>query len=513
MLGRITEDKYRALLDDAKNAGINMLRIWGGGIYESDKFYDLCDKYGIMVWQDFMYSTTYYPSHDREFYENIKHEAIEAIRRLRNRPSLIGWAGNNEVQVMYFSQKKWAKDDNFIFYGEDIYHELLPSLTTEYDPDRPYWPGCPFGGNPPDSMIEGDQHIWHYTHVSQSPEYLDLWMHTSNRIKFLSEFGILGPMAYETVEKCISPEARNINSEEWHFHSNKYKQALQDEIIEKYFGNCKRLSLKEYILKGQVIQAELMRHIYEELRSRKFECSGALMWSLSDALGTNGWALIDYYLNKKPAYYYFKRALAPLSITWNGYIPHRFAAMKNYCKYYRKNPQPLEIVAMNDTLEERMVNVQYSIITLDGATVEQGQTEPVTVPGNSTRVLLSVDLKNALKKASPEKLVVIAELFENAILIHENRYFLAPFKKLKLAPAEVKCKIAKKDGQLLELEFSSDKFVWMLHIASSDGAMIHDNDFDLIPGKARKILVSSENPDNYTPEFSSLNPKLTVLPV
>ena len=503
---RITTLKIKRLLKDCWVSHVNMLRVWGGGIYESDDFFDLCDKYGIFVLQDFMFSCMFYPSHDREFRNNIKREAEYTIKRLRNHPSLIGWMGNNEIQCMYESIKKWHPNWNVKFYGEDIYEKILPDILNKLDPYRIYRPGSPYGGFPSDSGMEGDQHIWRFTHVTNHPDYLDLWQHTKEETKFLSEFGVLGPISIESLKKCISIDQLYIGSEEWVFHSNSYDKELQNKILKKYFGSIKRWSLERYILAGQAIQAELVRYIFEEFRSRKFTVSGALIWSLSDSFGTNGWALIDYYLLKKPAYYYFKRALSPVSVTWNGFCPNLFSSMKSYKRYYKKDPLPLEIFIVNDTLEKRKVLLKYSIISLNGEKILENSIIS-SVSANSVLPVVKIELKNIFCKYKPEMVVAIAKLFENGRLINENRYFFVPFSKVRLKPANLFCK-KKIDGNIVQLKLESDTFVWMCHIATPDGVEPYDNDFDLIPGETKTILIKTKNAKEYIPQISSMNPSI-----
>jgi beta-mannosidase len=509
ILGRVSARKVRTLIDVASAAHANMLRVWGGGVYESEEFYDACDKNGLLVWQDFMFSCMYYPSHDAGFRKNIEREAEQAIRRLRNRASLFGWAGNNEIQCMYQSVKKWHPDWNLVFYGEDIFEKILPGLTAKLDPDRIYRPGCPYGGYPSDSGIEGDQHTWRFTHVSGSPDYLDLWKHTEEETKFLSEFGVLGPAGIETLRKCISPEALRVGSREWNLHSNSYNLKLQTEILRKYFGPVKYWPLERYILAGQALQAELMRHIFEEFRSRKFTVSGALMWSLSDSFGTNGWSLIDYYLRKKPAYHAFRRALSPLAVTWDGYCPQLASSMKTYSKYYENGPAPIGTVLVNDTLQDRKTVLECRVMTQDGKILQE-RSGNFIVPANGLIRGLSIDLSDALKKHKPETLVVTARLLEKNSPVHDNRYFPVPMARIGLKPAAISCVKRIVDSGTVELKLESDVFVWMCHLSSPDGTEPLENDFDLIPGEPMIVRVRTSDPRKYRPEISSMNPSIRL---
>jgi beta-mannosidase len=505
ILGRITPGKYGALLQGFAAAHLNLIRVWGGGIYESDDFFDYCDQLGIMVWHDFMYACAYYPDYDEDFVKNINHEATTVIKRLRNRASLIGWAGNNEIHAMHMSISYWYKGVEF--HGQRIFDEILPNLCIELDPDRIYRRSSPYGGVLPDAVEEGDHHVWKFTHLPDDPDFLNIWKYPAERYKFLSEFGILGPMSIESVEKCISPAQRYPGSEEWVHHHN--TMLLQDEMLKRYFGQIDTWSVNEHILKGQFIQAEAMRYLYEELRSRKFECSGVLMWTYSDAFGTHGWAVVDYYLNKKPLYYYLKRALAPLGIAWKGYVPQYLEAIPSYKEYYLGQVQPLEVMIMNDHREPQEVQFNYVVMDLKGK-IYQEEESTVLVQTNSTTKCAVIELQEIVKVVEPDQLVVIGEIFVQSIKVNENRYFLVPFRELKLEAAEVHCSVKRVDDFTVELSLSSQAFVWMLHLATPDGVVPMDNDFDLIPGRTRIVVVQVESASSYQPMLSGLNSGLVI---
>ncbi len=165
---RITRDRYRQLIESVRDTNMNMLRVWGGGIYESDDFYELCDEMGIMVWQDFMFACSMYPG-DREFLENVRQEAVDNVKRLRNHPSIVIWCGNNEVETAW---AHWGWKQNLPAKLWDdykaIFHDVLPSVCTEFDPSRPYWPSSPSSNleDDADSQKIGDVHYWGVWHFA-----------------------------------------------------------------------------------------------------------------------------------------------------------------------------------------------------------------------------------------------------------------------------------------------------------------------------------------------------------
>ncbi|MBQ9141244.1 MAG: hypothetical protein IJX63_05550 [Lachnospiraceae bacterium] len=508
LLGRITDEKNRKLLTAAAEANMNMIRVWGGGVYESEGFMNACDELGIMVWHDFMFACAYYPDHDAEFYEEIHKEATVAVKRLRNHSSLVGWSGNNEIQEMYTSAKNSGKD--IPWYGGRLYEELLPELVEKLCPDRIYRPSSPFGGEEPTSYDEGDQHTWHFTHRPAWEHYLDLWRFTDFDFKFLSEFGIIGAMNIESAKKCIREDALYPGSDEWRHHTNTSgNHELVDIFVMKYFDITEDISLQDYILRSQVIQAEMMRHVYDELRSRKFRCSGVLLWTLSDSYGINNWSVIDYYLAKRPIYYYLKRALAPVNISFRGYEVQNFDGMAGYKDYYKGSAKPVEIWVTSDALEMKEVCLEYKVLTFDGKELKSG-TSCKVLTANSVEKLLEVDITDMQSELVPEEAILYACIKGEGQIINENRYFFAPYKALKLKSPKIRYSVKMLSDTRAELILASDTFVWMLHVADMEGVEVSDNDFDLLAGMEKTVVIEGENVKDYVPQIYGLNPNIEV---
>lgn len=498
--GRITEEKNRALLQAAADANMNMIRVWGGGIYESDGFMDACDELGLMVWHDFMFACMYYPDHDPEFYEQIRTETTAAIRRLRKFSCLVGWSGNNEIQEMYHSLKQW--NPAHPWYGGKLYEELLPEQVALLCPDRIYRQSSPFGGPVPDSYDEGDQHTWHFTHRPGWEHYLDLWRFTDFDFKFLSEFGIIGAMNLESAKKCISEDARSPDSAQWRHHTNNSQNhSLLDVFVDTYFGLNSVKDLQDYILKSQAVQAEIMRHIYDELRSRKFRCSGVLLWTLSDSYGIHNWSVIDYYLSKRPVYYYLKRAMAPVNVAFRGYDVQCFDGMAGYRDYFSNAPEGVALLAANDALEEKCVIVEHQLLTFGGKCLGSGCID-TKLSANCVQSLGKVEIPEGL---IPEQTVLYVRVLENGQMISENHYFFAPYGKLNLQKPNITCELTKLSDDRAELTLTADTFVWLLHMKDQEGVEYSDNDFVLLPGVPRKAILTGESAAQL-PQFVHLNP-------
>lgn len=507
LLGRITEEKTRTLLRMAAEGNMNMVRVWGGGVYESNCFMDTCDELGIMVWHDFMFACGFYPDHVPEYYEEIRREATLAIKRLRSHASLVGWSGNNEIQEMYRSVRQWHPEHPW--YGGRLYEQLLPKLVEQLCPDRIYRPSSPYGGVTADSYDEGDQHTWHFTHRPDWEHYLDLWRFTDFDFKFLSEFGIIGAMNLDSAQKCIHPDALRPGSEQWQHHTNSCQDhKLLDVFVDTYFGGHQGLSVQEYILKSQVIQAEIMRHIYDELRCRKFRCSGVLLWTLSDSYGIHNWSVIDYYLGKRPVYYYLKRSMAPLNVSFRGYEVQNFDGMKDYARHYKTDPTPIELHVANDTMAAQRIDLRCEVKTFDGRVLCERSLSD-TVPANSVRQVGRVELSDFAADFDPEETVLYAQIWQDGVCVNENHYFFAPFGKLKLPEAKITAKLESHGDGRAALTLEADRFVWMLHMRELPGLCCEDNDFILLPGEKRTVMLTGEACD-HIPEMTSLNPGLTL---
>lgn len=491
--GRITAEKELALVKLARDEHMNMLRIWGGGVYSSEAMMNACDEMGIMVWHDFMYACGYHPDHDPGFVKDITIEATKAIRRLRRHASLIGWAGNNEIQEMYHSQKQWNPD--LPWYGGTIYEKILPFLVREMCPTLIYRESSPFGGERQADCRHGDQHIWLLTHDHNHPHYLDLWHFTDFPTKFLSEFGLMGAMTMETAQSCIPAEHMHPDDPVWIYHTNSCQDhTLLDRMKRQYFGDAEH-SPQQYILRSQAIQAEITRHMYEEFRRRKFVCSGLLFWTLSDSYGVHNWSLIDYGLRRKPIYHALKAAMAPLALCVKGWDVQSNEGRQQWRKHWQTNPGKLEIWGMNDMLRETGATLTWTLMTLDGQVLKSDE-QMVQLPRNGSAHLADVPLDDCC--FDPANAIFRARLLVDGKVVNEAKYFFAPFDQMSAKDAHISMTCRNlADGQY-EVSLTADHFVWMAHLAEPDGTCYADNDFDLWPGEAKTVTVST-NAERFSP--------------
>jgi beta-mannosidase len=300
---RVREEDYRHLLDLAANANINMLRVWGGGRYESEAFYRRCDELGIMVWQDFMFAQGEYPD-SQSMWQSAQREAKAQVRRLRNHPCIVLWCGNDGCENFHFQASgSWQGHK-----GEKIFTRLLPHVTQEYDNSRPYWRSTPFGGINPNSEREGDYHhqrVW------------DGWEGDSNyvrlRARFVSEFGLQSLPAEETVKLFTDKEDRSLNQPEFEAHQ---KQEDGNVRLFRYIvQRCRPPeSFEELVYLGQWVQANALTLGIDAWRANKPETMGALVWHYNDCWPGITWSMVDYAHRPKLAYWALRQAFAPTSL-------------------------------------------------------------------------------------------------------------------------------------------------------------------------------------------------------
>jgi beta-mannosidase len=320
--GRIPAERYREQVWRASQMGMNMLRVWGGGIYESREFYEACDHYGVMVWQDFAYSCSYYPD-DQQAQEAARAEAVYQVGRLRNHPSLTIWCGNNENLMMW--QEKWGGTERAPsrYYGQAIFEQVLPGVVAEHCGELPYIPTSPTGATNAEANLgpgspaslyanaggSGDQHYWDVWHGRGD------WRHyTDSTARFCSEFGFVSAPSAEAWNVALAgrqgagvrdPDVR------WHDKTGKgYEKYLG--LIELHYPEARDLEDLTYY--SQLNQRDAMRYAVEHYRRSTF-CRGALVWQFNDCWPVQSWSLVDCTGSPKAAAYELARLFSPLALS------------------------------------------------------------------------------------------------------------------------------------------------------------------------------------------------------
>ncbi len=301
ILSWLSPEDYRKLVEMAYDANMNMLRVWGGGIYEDETFYNTCDELGIMVWQDFMFACAEYPDHIAWFRELANREVRENIVKLRHHPSIVLWCGNNENNWGFDEWVDFVHKVDGKFLGNILYLEDFPKLCADEDPSRPYWPSSPYGGKKPNSEESGDRHNWDVWSGWQ-----DYTKYTKDHGRFLSEFGFQGAPDPKTIEFFASEKEQELFHKVMVSHN---KQVEGPERIMKFihnhFGLIKNFDVIVYL--SQLNQAEAIKEGVEHWRSRKYKTSGTLYWQFNDSWPVFSWSAIDYFKRPKALYWYTKR--------------------------------------------------------------------------------------------------------------------------------------------------------------------------------------------------------------
>jgi beta-mannosidase len=308
-LPRVKPKQYRTLLQATKDANMNMIRVWGGGVYERDLFYDLCDSLGLLVWQDFMFACTMYPG-DQDFTQNVIEEATQQVRRLRNHPSLALWCGNNEIEVAW---NNWGWQEKYGYTKEAseklwqdyliLFHEVLPDIVFFESPNTDYVSTSPLSNwGTVENFNHSSMHYWGVWHGRDSLE-----AYRDNVGRFMAEYGMQSYPEMSTIQTFTLPEDLNLNSE---VMKNRQKSYIGNgEIfrqVERYYKSPD--SFEDFVEKSQEVQAKAMQIAIDAHINSDGHCMGSLLWQLNDCYPGPTWSIIDYYGNKKKAYYTVREA-------------------------------------------------------------------------------------------------------------------------------------------------------------------------------------------------------------
>jgi len=310
LLPRVTPERTRRLLEDARAANMNIVRIWGGGYYPDDFFYDICDELGILVWQDFMFACAVYDLTE-QFEENITAEFVDNVRRLRHHPSLALWCGNNEME-MFMESGLWNPTPRQKSDYIKMYEYILPKVLKREDPQNFYWPASPSSGggfDKPNDENRGDVHYWDVWHgLKPFPDYRNY------HFRYASEFGFQSFPCMETIEAFTAPEDRNVFSYvmEKHQRNSSANGRIVSYLAQMYLYPR---DLDGLVYASQLLQAQAIQYGVEHWRRNRGRCMGAVVWQLNDCWPVASWASIDYYGRWKALHYYEKRFFAPVLIS------------------------------------------------------------------------------------------------------------------------------------------------------------------------------------------------------
>ncbi|MGD0681861.1 MAG: glycoside hydrolase family 2 protein [Terracidiphilus sp.] len=484
---RVTTANYRRILQSARDANMNMIRHWGGGYYESDEFYEICDELGIMVWQDFMFGNDWQPG-TYTFKQNIEAEAEDQVRRLRNHPSIVIWCGNNETESAFgWGTRNSLPPDIRLQMWQDYLTEfsgILPRVIARFDAETPYWPSSPSADYEPlsDHYQSGDQHDWSVWHgrVPFSEYEKHHW-------RFVTEFGFQSFPEMRTVESFTQPEDRTgIFTPVMlaHQKNNEGNSIIQDYTAKDYPAPK---DFPSFLYVSQVVQAEGIKIGAEHFRRLRPETMGSIFWQLNDCWPVASWSSIDYYGRWKALQYYARRFYAPILVS-----PHVEDSLKVYI--------------VSDKVKTEPATLRVRLMDFDGKVLLE-ETSAVKVAPLTSKIYLDWPLKKLTDAGAQDtsRVFVVAELTAGGAQLSRNLVYLAPVKGVHLKPAQLTVETT---GAKDSYRFRITSPVLARSVYLSFGELdvqISDNYFDLLPGETAEIKVSS------TASLEALKSQLKVI--
>ena len=476
-LPRVTDEVYEKTIADAVAVNMNMLRVWGGGIYENEIFYELCEKNGIMVWQDFMFACALYPVEPGSaFAENVRQEAIDNIKRLRNYGCIVLWCGNNECyETLESCKRSYTKRGVDLKYYEiqkaqfDYqYYDLLPKVCAEYDPSRYYNPMSPWVGK--DTNVKNATHLgdFHYYGVWAGGKPFDTYNTTLAR--FMSEYGFQSFPEFGSVKRYApNPKDWSLNSEVMMLHQKagiKANGYISNYLVNEYW---EQPDFEKFLYMGQVMQGDAIKIAVEAHRRNMPFCQGSLYWQHNDCWPAASWASRDCYGRWKAQHYF---------------------ALKYFDKYllsaYNSDGR-LRVYAISDSQSDSKADFEVKIMTMSGEVVKQ-YNKRVIVPANTSTALYDIPSEEALCGRKAEDVIIVSSLRVGDKVYTNNNYFVKQG-ALNFPKSIVKAEVAKCDGGV-EVTLSTDNFARAVYLSiESNDNFFENNYIDLLPHTSHKVKV------------------------
>ncbi len=476
-LPRVTKETFERTVLDAKNANMNMLRVWGGGSYEEDVFYDLCDENGIMVWQDFMFACSMYPS-EGHFLENVKYEAIDNIKRLRNHPSISIWCGNNEAYDGWFG---WGRREDYAKQNpeyarimwkqyEDLFHKLLPDMVSQYAPGMRYWPSSPYGlpGQGCDAE-NGDKHYWGVWHGREPISQYNI-----EKSRFFSEYGFQSFPEFESVKQYApNPEDWEVTSEVMmdHQRAGSYANELIEEYLLKEYKKPK--DFEAFLYMNQVLQGDAIKIAMEAHRRAMPYCMGTLFWQHNDCWPVASWSSRDYYGRWKAQHYFARESYKDVLVS------------------PIEEEGKLNIYVVSDRLESLSGLLKLQVYSLEGKLLSE-KSNSVEIEANTSKIVYSEVIHSFLSGLDRRKIVLHASFVDENKKMYSNNYFFNQPKDVDFPKTNINRKVVKvKDG--FKVQLKSRKFARAVFL-SIDGIdnFFSNNYFDMLPNQDYEIHVKTD---------------------
>jgi beta-mannosidase len=492
-LTRVTPDRYEKLLQSAVNANMNMIRVWGGGIYENDIFYNLCDEKGLLVWQDFMFSCAMYPGSET-FLENVRKEAEQNVIRLRNHPSLALWCGNNEVLMKWQNWRNNANEEGnqmplwnnvqdslkIVSAYDAIFKTILPEAVQAYGHKVPYWESSPSSQNGKYAdWKSGDAHYWG---VWWGQEPFDAYR--ANIGRFMSEYGFQSFPELSTVKTFTSEEDWDIYSDvmESHQKSSTGNKTIANYMLQ-HFKEPK--DFENHLYLSQLLQAEGVKIAMEAHRKNKPLNMGSLIWQLNDCWPGASWSSIDYYGKWKALHYYIRSAFNEVIVT------------------FEDDEDEVRAYMISDRTEDIKATLYLTIMDMNGKKINSYE-KKVKLKANGSDLVWKSNKKDLLKKAKKEDAILRSRLVFNDEVLHENQYLFVRHKNLKINDPAIDFEFKEEGGKLLVALKSNKAAFGVTFKHSGLDLQFSDNYFTLFPKEQKIIEIISKE------SISEIKNKLTV---
>lgn len=481
-LTRADRDVTRKLLESCINANFNCLRVWGGGIYPDNSFYELCDEMGLVVWQDMMFACALYPGSDDSFIENISMEIEDNLKRIRHHASLGLLCGNNEMEWAFtdWPRMVWNEKSRAEYVRQ--YEFVIPAIAAKVCPEISYWKASPSSGgffDNPNGDDKGDVHFWNVWHGGAP--YTEFRKH---HFRFLSEYGFQSFPSFKTIKTFCSKEDLNLYSPVMEDHQRNGDGAGNQKIM-KYAGEYFRLgkSLENNIYISQISQAEAGRYAVEHMRQNRERCLGSTYWQLNDNWPVTSWSSIDYFGRWKALHYAMKTAYDPVLLS---------------C---REEGTGAEIWLSNESAQVVKGSVSWQLMDFGGKAIRSGKSAATVKSFFSVKVS-ATDFSKELK--GKERQLYLSVTFRSKDgLVRKSRAVFEKYKKLELSEPVLKFRI---DAKNRKIRISAEKFAKfvMADFGRAD-AVFSDNFFDLDPGETREITYDSDLSPAHIKSFSVIS--------
>ena len=474
---RVTPEIHRRILQAARDAHMNMVREWGGGYYESDDFYDICDELGIMIWQEFMFGGDMVPG-DVLFQENVRQEAIDQIKRLRDHPSIVLWCGNNEIETGWYN---WGERQQFKesipplardHVWQDyviLFADILKSAVTRYADPVPYWPSSPSANfeDAPDNPHNGDMHYWAVWHAQAPPSD-----YTKQFPRFMSEFGFQSFPEMRTILSFAKPEDFDIHSTVMQAHQK--NKGGNDRILTymlREYRQPKKFAAFVYL--SQVQQAEIIKVGAEHLRRQRPRTMGSLYWQLNDCWPVASWASIDYFGRWKALHYYARRFYDDVLIS-----PFL-------------HDDKVDVYVVSDKLEPLAGTIHMRMLDFSGNVLLE-QSKEIQIPAQSSAIYFSVDKPELVSKSDPRRSFLVFDLEVAGKKVSRNLVFFEVTHNLELPVAPKIEADVSRSGENYTVTLRSEKLARNVYISFGDlDVEAGDNYFDLLPSEPATIRLKS----------------------